>query len=168
MVTTGEIVERAGKALYGENFKSELARALGVSVGRVDDWCKNRGNVPPDGVWLEVQTMLKDRQEEGRAALATVVERASITTVSLTFQQISNKIGCTAPWGDEDFLADLSRMLSKHANVNRMGDATIRAETGRYVIQVAKKLDRAQVSLLEAWFVPSVVEALRKRTRVGG
>jgi len=162
MVTTGEIVEQAGKALYGANFKSELAHALGVSVGRVDDWCKNRGNVPPDGVWLEMQKMLQDRQEEGRAAHAAVVERASITTVGLTFQQIANKIGRTAPWSDEDFLADLRRMLSKLAVANRMGEATIRAETGRYVIEVAQKLDRSHASLIEAWFIPSVLEALRR------
>ncbi len=63
-LTAAELFSRTGRALFGEHFKAPLANALNVSVDRVDDWSKGRGNVPPEGVWQELAALVNLRQIE--------------------------------------------------------------------------------------------------------
>jgi hypothetical protein len=54
-----------GEALFGEQWKAPLARALGVNVRTVKRWAAGEFN-PHDGVFDDVRAMLKRRGIELR------------------------------------------------------------------------------------------------------
>lgn len=53
---------RIGEALYGEQWQSQLARALDVSDRSVRYWLA--GRPIPDGVWRDLQILLDQRRVE--------------------------------------------------------------------------------------------------------
>jgi hypothetical protein len=55
-----DLLSRVGRALYGAEFKSQLARALGVTYGTVARWCRGREAVP-SGVWREIGELVDRR-----------------------------------------------------------------------------------------------------------
>lgn len=58
----GDLLTQVGYALFGNRWKVEMARALQVSVDRVDAWSKQRGK-PPPGVWPELARLIQDREQ---------------------------------------------------------------------------------------------------------
>jgi hypothetical protein len=61
MTTAAQAFAQIGRALFGDHFKAPMAAVLEVSVDRVDDWGKGRGNPPPAGVWRDLVQILDDR-----------------------------------------------------------------------------------------------------------
>jgi hypothetical protein len=61
MTTAAHVFSQIGRALFGDHFKAPMGAALEVSVDRVDDWTKARGNPPPAGVWWDLVQILDDR-----------------------------------------------------------------------------------------------------------
>lgn len=53
---------KAGKALYGERWQTDLARDLGLSDGRrIRQWLS--GDRPiPEGVWKDITALLSERK----------------------------------------------------------------------------------------------------------
>jgi hypothetical protein len=66
-----DLLGRVGRLLFGDRWKADMAAELKVSVDRVDDWSKGRGNPPPQGVWVEISGMIVQRK-----ALIPGLERA--------------------------------------------------------------------------------------------
>ena len=61
----------AGKALYGDRWQTDLARALGLSdARRLRQWLSEDRPIPA-GVWDDITTLLRDRQR----TIDTVLER---------------------------------------------------------------------------------------------
>ena len=62
---------KAGEALYGERWKTDLGRALGLGDGRrIRQWLA--GDRPiPEGVWKDVKGLLRDRE----LLIADVIQR---------------------------------------------------------------------------------------------
>ena len=63
-----------GQALYGERWRSELARSLRVDERTVRRWA-NGDYEPPEGVWGELETLAKER----RKTLADLIARLKST-----------------------------------------------------------------------------------------
>lgn len=63
-----EQLARAGMLLYGERWQSDLARAIGVSDRSVRGWVAGERK-PPAGVWADIASLLRQRQQEGVALL---------------------------------------------------------------------------------------------------
>jgi hypothetical protein len=61
-MTTADLLTQVGYALFGDRWKADMARALQVSVDRVDAWSKQRGK-PPQRVWLELAGLIRDREQ---------------------------------------------------------------------------------------------------------
>lgn len=57
------LVRRAGEALYGASWQSELARALGVTPRAVRNWME-RKNAPRPDVLPKILLILRDRQDK--------------------------------------------------------------------------------------------------------
>jgi hypothetical protein len=57
-----ELFTQCGTTLFGDRWKADMATALKVSVDRIDDWSKSRGNAPPQGVWIEIGGLLQERE----------------------------------------------------------------------------------------------------------
>lgn len=54
----------AGEALYGPNWQSEIARALGVNLRTMQRWAlgaKNGGTEPPERLWEEIAALCEKR-----------------------------------------------------------------------------------------------------------
>lgn len=60
---TPNLITRIGTALFGEQFRPQLAGALFVRRDTVERWCADREAVP-DGVWVEIIDLLNDRELE--------------------------------------------------------------------------------------------------------
>lgn len=60
LTTDGELIEAAGRALFGDRYKADLAAALGVSRDSVDDWVKGRMS-PRPGVWTDLGALARTR-----------------------------------------------------------------------------------------------------------
>jgi hypothetical protein len=75
-VIPADLLTQVGRALFGDRWKADMAHALKVSVDRVDDWSKGRGNPPPQGVWFEIGGFIKDR-EDAFATLRGPIQRAA-------------------------------------------------------------------------------------------
>ena len=69
------LLTRAGEALYGARWQSDLARALGVGPRRVREWIASERSIPP-GIWDEIDALLIERQNECRSAAEAI--RAAI------------------------------------------------------------------------------------------
>jgi hypothetical protein len=79
------LIVAIGQALYGQSYKADLARALGVSRDTVDDWGKGRMR-PRPGVWPDLERLVLERLEQLerlvpgiRAAGAGAARRAAET-----------------------------------------------------------------------------------------
>jgi hypothetical protein len=59
----GALIEQAGRALYGENWHTGLARDLEVSGGAIRNWHYERNKVPP-GVWRNIAELVAERRDE--------------------------------------------------------------------------------------------------------
>lgn len=73
MTPSQHAIIAAGRALYGERWKSALAADLGVSRDSVDDWSTGRMR-PRLGVWEDVAALLTERIEAIDTAGARVQE----------------------------------------------------------------------------------------------
>lgn len=67
---TPDHLRRAGEALYGSTWQSELARSLNVGARRVREWLAGDRR-PSAGVWSDIKALLRQRGDE---ALAVLVE----------------------------------------------------------------------------------------------
>lgn len=76
--TDAELIEIAGKALYGDLWQRALARALDISERTVRYWAAGRNNIKP-GVWDDVRTLLSD-QEAKCQETAALIERERPTS----------------------------------------------------------------------------------------
>ncbi|MDR0771033.1 MAG: hypothetical protein LBE75_07520 [Burkholderiales bacterium] len=64
---TVETLETAGRALFGESWQTDMARALDLSGSRrVRAWVAGERSIPP-GMWSEIANLLRER---GKAAVA--------------------------------------------------------------------------------------------------
>lgn len=70
-----EQLKSAGRALYGDQWQSALARDLGVGSRRVREWMALERSIPA-GVGLQICTLLKGRSQL-MADLAQRIERES-------------------------------------------------------------------------------------------
>jgi hypothetical protein len=62
-MTSAELLAAAGRALFGERWKSDMDQFLRVKSGRSDDWSKGRGE-PAPGVWRDIGRLLQERHEQ--------------------------------------------------------------------------------------------------------
>ena len=60
---TPNLITRVGTALFGAQFRPQLATALAVRLDTVQRWCADREAVP-DGVWVEIIDLLEARELE--------------------------------------------------------------------------------------------------------
>lgn len=77
MAATGDLMTRVGRALYGQEFKTELAAKLEVRHDTVRQWCNGRMS-PPSAVWGELKRALLARQINVAVLLDELDERAAI------------------------------------------------------------------------------------------
>lgn len=66
---TENLITRAGKALYGDNWQAQMGRELGVHKDTVQDWRQGRSN-PRPGVYVDLLRIAVERQ----AALDEIIE----------------------------------------------------------------------------------------------
>ena len=70
-------LRRAGESLYGDQWQSEMTRALGLSDSRrVRQWMapadsSSHRRIPP-GIWADVAVLLRQRSEETQQVLAEI------------------------------------------------------------------------------------------------
>jgi len=68
---TQDLIRQAGEALYGERWKTALAKDLGVSRDSVNDWSSDPPRMNPrPGVYDDLRALLEAR----RAEIAMVIE----------------------------------------------------------------------------------------------
>ncbi|HHP4838305.1 TPA: transcriptional regulator [Acinetobacter baumannii] len=60
---TPEQLRQAGEILYGNQWQSDLARALGVDARRVRDWLQERRPIPV-GIKSEIILLLKEKSRK--------------------------------------------------------------------------------------------------------
>jgi hypothetical protein len=70
-MTDTELLETAGRALFGADWHRGLARALSVNDSSVRNWMHGRNAVPP-GIWDDLSRLLEDRAREIVDVLALV------------------------------------------------------------------------------------------------
>jgi len=58
MSDQAELLAAVGKALYGKQWKSEMARNRNVRDKTVDEWAMGVGPAIPAGVWAELRAEL--------------------------------------------------------------------------------------------------------------
>lgn len=58
-MTDRETLEKAGQSLFGDQWQSDLARALDVNARTVRYWVAS-GNIPA-GVWNDIEVLCRDR-----------------------------------------------------------------------------------------------------------
>ena len=65
-------LEKCGKLLYGQNWKRQLARTLGIkNPTRIKDWLNSRYDIP-EGVWADVIALLKQRNIDIKRVLREI------------------------------------------------------------------------------------------------
>lgn len=60
IMTDGELIEAAGRALYGDTWQASLGRALNVQPRTIRYWLAGTYEVKPL-LWAEIAALLKDR-----------------------------------------------------------------------------------------------------------
>ena len=64
-------LDRAGKALYGDRWQSDLARDLGVDSRRVRQWLTGDRRIPV-GIWADICGLLRHRQMSIKNVLSSL------------------------------------------------------------------------------------------------
>lgn len=64
-------IELAGTALFGEMWKGDLARALGVADRTMRRWANDQDPIPP-GVWRDLRTLLGGQLVAVHSAIAAL------------------------------------------------------------------------------------------------
>jgi len=59
MSDKAELFAAVGKALYGAQWRSEMARNRNVRSTTVDEWAAGKGEPIPTGVWAELRAELQ-------------------------------------------------------------------------------------------------------------
>jgi hypothetical protein len=67
-MTDSEIIRLIGEALFGSQWQSDLAKALGVSSRTVRRWVASEDR-PRPGVWQDLRALLLDRERRIREIL---------------------------------------------------------------------------------------------------
>lgn len=62
MSDKAELFATVGKALYGTQWRSEMARSRNVRSQVVDEWAAGKGPPIPPGVWAELRAELDARR----------------------------------------------------------------------------------------------------------
>ncbi len=62
MTEKAELLALVGKALYGQQWRSEMARSRNVRSQVVDEWAAGKGPPIPAGVWAELRAELDARR----------------------------------------------------------------------------------------------------------
>ena len=62
MSDKAELLAEVGKALYGAQWRSEMARNRNVRSQVVDEWAAGKGPAIPAGVWAELRAELDARR----------------------------------------------------------------------------------------------------------
>lgn len=62
MSDKAELLAMVGKALYGAQWRSEMARSRNVRSQVVDEWAAGKGPPIPPGVWAELRAELEARR----------------------------------------------------------------------------------------------------------
>ena len=62
MSDKAELFAMVGKALYGAQWRSEMARSRNVRSQVVDEWAAGKGPAIPPGVWAELRAELDARR----------------------------------------------------------------------------------------------------------
>jgi hypothetical protein len=62
MSDKAELLASVGKALYGAQWRSEMARSRNVRSQVVDEWAAGKGPPIPSGVWAELRAELEARR----------------------------------------------------------------------------------------------------------
>lgn len=60
---TPEQLQMAGSLLYGNQWQTDLARALGIDSRRIRDWLSGRRPIPV-GIWNEVISLLEQNSTD--------------------------------------------------------------------------------------------------------
>lgn len=55
------LLEKAGRALYGINWKEPISRDLAVEVRAIRRWVDNQNRIPP-GIWAKLAQLLHERE----------------------------------------------------------------------------------------------------------
>ncbi len=62
MSDKAELLASVGKALYGTQWRAEMARSRNVRSQVVDEWAAGKGPPIPPGVWAELRAELEARR----------------------------------------------------------------------------------------------------------
>jgi len=62
MSDKAELFAMVGKALYGAQWRGEMARSRNVRSQVVDEWAAGKGPPIPPGVWAELRAELEARR----------------------------------------------------------------------------------------------------------
>lgn len=62
---------RAGKAMFGDRWQSDLARSLNVGDRRVREWVSGDRSIP-DGIWSDIAVLLRQRSSDASALLRDI------------------------------------------------------------------------------------------------
>ncbi len=62
MSEKAELFATVGKALYGGQWRSEMARSRNVRAQVIDEWAAGKGPPIPPGVWAELRAELEARR----------------------------------------------------------------------------------------------------------
>ena len=64
-----EDLERAGKALYGERWQTDMAKAVGLTDRTIRAYASGNSKIPP-GLWADVCKLLRRNSQETKALLS--------------------------------------------------------------------------------------------------
>jgi len=104
LLTDTDLITRYGRALWGDRWQSEMARALGVHKDTVQDWKQGRMN-PRPGVWEDLREIAGNRLVE---ILSPLKSEERLDVFSHVFTQYCRHCGDEQPkhgscqcWNDE-------------------------------------------------------------------
>ena len=63
-MTDSELITQIGLALYGEHWRTDMAKARDVRRHSVDEWSRGQGAPIPAGVWAELMGDVAARRAE--------------------------------------------------------------------------------------------------------